>query len=252
MPLLQALRFALAIDKARKRGLLLGVIALKTGHVDIAVLDRIGDLAIYRRGRNILCWRIGTTYSLAGAQCIIAHESAASTLDEGGFAAAGMAGADAVDLERMVNDHVKAHWALRWCQQCESYSRREVCETCGGKTVSVPPPYIRVRSLDDAVAAARLIEDLGLPPLDLKVQPLSLRSDVLARFNQFTAADLGALQIVAFAALSSQLEGARRMLMGRVSLKALLLLVFIVVIVVGALFMLLGRAGGAAAPVRVP
>ncbi|MEM4562501.1 MAG: hypothetical protein QXI55_01035 [Thermofilum sp.] len=152
----------------------------------------------------------------------------------------------------MVNDHVKAHWALRWCQQCESYSRREVCETCGGKTVSVPPPYIRVRSLDDAVAAARLIEDLGLPPLDLKVQPLSLRSDVLARFNQFTAADLGALQIVTFAALSSQLEGARRMLMGRVSLKALLLLVFIVVIVVGALFMLLGRAGGAAAPVRVP
>ncbi|MEM4853313.1 MAG: hypothetical protein QXQ60_07085, partial [Thermofilum sp.] len=147
---------------------------------------------------------------------------------------------------------VKAHWTLRWCQQCESYSHYDVCESCGGKTVPASPPYIRVRSIDDAVAAARLIENFGLPPLDLKVQPLSLRSDVLARFNQFTAADLGALQIVTFAALSSQLEGARRMLMGRVSLKAMLLLIFIVIIVVGALFMLLGRVGGGAPVVSIP
>lgn len=243
--LLRALKFALAVQQARKKGLLLGIIIKKTGVVDVAILDRIGDLVVYRGARAPCAWKLGTVYSFAGAHCVVAHEAAAATLDEDAFKAAGGYG-DLSEIERSVNEHLKLHWRYRQCQQCGALVEELV--HCGAETVETAPPTFTVRTLDDLVSAASFIEQLGLPPVTLKTQPVTLRSDILSRVSRFSSTELAALAITSFAALSKHVEGARRtMLMARVNLK-LILLMLLVGAVALALLMLLPQAAKVVVP----
>ncbi|MCS7105534.1 MAG: hypothetical protein NZ954_08270 [Thermofilaceae archaeon] len=243
--LLKALKFALAVQQARKKGLLLGIVVKKTGVIDVAILDRVGDLVIYRGTKAPCAWKLGTVYSLAGAQCVIAHEAAAATLDEDAFKAAGGYG-DLIEAEKNVNEHLKLYWRFRQCQRCGALV--EEVMHCGVETVETSPPTFTIRTLDDLVSAATFIEQVGLPPVTLRTQPVTLRSDVLSRVSRFTSTELAALAVTSFAALSKHVEGARRtMLMARINFKLILLLLLVGAVALG-LMMILPQAARVMVP----